>query len=176
MQCLTPSQNASRTIFSHQIVLRGFPQIFEPKIPTNKRIRAVPQSNIEEFERYLYKKYSKSLTGMTFREDPLVTAPSYPQFFDPRIKRNGFLDDSGQLTANAKQSSVTSVPTLASLYTSSGLFDTLHDIIISVRKIHKSKIALMEQSGIEPDEIRENLEILNNLAERYDEKQANTLL
>eukprot|EP00794_Sanderia_malayensis_P000588 gene588-1248_t len=169
LQCLTPSQQTQGSIYSHQIAVRGLPVIFEPEVLTSRRSRAMPQANKEAFERYLFTRYSKSLTGMTFCEIPLATTSPYPQFFHKRVKANGFLQEPH---ATCKQKYVKSIPTLASLYTSSGMFDTLYDIIVSVRKLNKSRIVLTEQSGIEMEEVSDNLEMLNNVAEQYDKKRA----
>ncbi len=176
LQSLTPSQKASKTVFSQQIVLSGFAEKYQTSFSNHHNRPPTIASNREDFEKFIFNSHSTSSTGVTFCEQPLNTELPFPQVFNARLRNNGFLQSSQDTTRNIKQSHVSSAPTLASVYTTDGLFDTLYDVIKPVQKLHKSKVAMLEQSGIEVDELAENVEALVNIAQCYDEKQAYELL
>lgn len=170
MKCLTPSDTKLPSkLYSQQMVLRGLPCEYELVNHGSSRFKETV-SNKRIFELHIFDQYRSYKTGTTFCEDPLPTIYPYPRYFDSTVGRDGYVQRKSE-----KHSCVNHVPALASLIASDGVFDLLLDIINSADKAKKSDYTLMEQYGIEKDEINENMEQLKNVAYLYDDKRASEL-
>ena len=171
MCCLTPSHTSGfSTLYSNQVVLRGVPNYCKEYDLKNRASLGLT-SNKNTFEAFVYEKHEALVTGTTFCTEPLKTPSYYPQYFSPMIDTCGFLQSSA-----GKDPQTNECPVLSGLFTSSGMFDLLYEMLLSVKRVKKSKLVLMEQTGLEQDEFEENMESLAQMAYLYDEKRAIDLL
>ena len=158
-----------QTIFSQNISLRGIPT--HQAIKSEKRDLPKIVSNKDLFECYIFNNYRSVISATAFCEEALRTVPPYPQYFSSNIDNHGFLNEFEE-----NKTCVNDTPVMTSLFTSSGTFDFLYDVLTSARKLKRSRFVSMELSGMEQDEINETFEVLHNLANLYDEQKAVELL
>ena len=178
LQSLTPScifTNSESKVFSQNVTLRGqLDSKSETLNYVDQRLTNIPSvseglSPKGVLDNYLKSTYTNTITRSTLSKLPLFTTAPYPQYFDASVGSHGDIIRGGGRTT---EQIVRSVSSLSSLCVPSALFDTLFRVADSAKKVSFAKYHEFQESGIERDELYENLETLLTIAQTYDAKKA----
>ncbi|NXD71778.1 MSTO1 protein, partial [Eolophus roseicapillus] len=149
--------------FAQAVVLRG--------VGKDKHIRQ-PRSPLPAWEStehilqcYLHTAFPGAFSTCHVLEQPCYTQPPYPQFFSPRVSRQGFLLDKPPTCSPA---AVESIPVLAALQSAPVLHTLLYGLYKDLQKLNTRRCASFFSAGVEHDDFQEALHELRTLSQCYE--------
>uniref|UniRef100_A0A8C6N6R0 Protein misato homolog 1 n=1 Tax=Melopsittacus undulatus TaxID=13146 RepID=A0A8C6N6R0_MELUD len=98
-------------------------------------------------------------------EQPCYTPAPYPQFFSPRLSRQGFLLDQAPPSSPA---AVESIPVLAALRSAPVLHTLLYGLYKDLQQLNPRRCASFFSAGLEQEDFQEALHRLRTLSQCYE--------
>ncbi|XP_065515993.1 protein misato homolog 1 isoform X1 [Lathamus discolor] len=154
--------------FAQSVVLRGLGK----DRPGSSSAGGQPRSPLHACEstehvlqHYLHSACPGAFSTSHVLEQPCYTPAPYPQFFSPRLSREGFLLDQAPRSSPA---AVESIPVLAALRSAPVLHTLLYGLYKDLQKLNTRRCASFFSAGVEQEDFQEALHKLRTLSQCYE--------
>ncbi|KAM9294616.1 protein misato homolog 1, partial [Gastrophryne carolinensis] len=167
-------------VFSQSVVLRGIPRKLQTShLPPGTRPRSPLHSctsGEEVLRTYLAALYPGTISVSHLLEAPCMLGPAFPQVFSRYIAKDGRTleeplpepaDTIAAATIVLSPAAVRGVPVMAALRAPASLRQSLLALCDEVAKADVRRWTNFSAAGVEEDDLREALNELRDLAERY---------
>ncbi|XP_033927201.1 protein misato homolog 1 [Melopsittacus undulatus] len=153
--------------FAQSVVLRGLGKDRASSSPGRQ-----PRSPLHAWEspelilqHYLHTAFPGAFSTSHVLEQPCYTPAPYPQFFSPRLSRQGFLLDQAPPSSPA---AVESIPVLAALRSAPVLHTLLYGLYKDLQQLNPRRCASFFSAGLEQEDFQEALHRLRTLSQCYE--------